>query len=65
MHGLSQAIQKRGLPRALLTDNGAAMVAEEVTQGCCTWELSTSERSPTARTKTANKRHSGEPSRGG
>ena len=33
MHGLSQAIQKRGLPRALLTDNGAAMIAEEVTEG--------------------------------
>jgi hypothetical protein len=33
VHGLSQAIQKRGLPRALLTDNGAAMVADEVTQG--------------------------------
>jgi putative transposase len=33
VHGLSQAIQKRGLPRALLTDNGAAMVAEEVAQG--------------------------------
>ena len=33
MHGLSQAIQKRGLPRALLTDNGSAMVAEEVTEG--------------------------------
>jgi putative transposase len=32
-HGLSQAIQKRGLPRALLTDNGAAMVAEEVAEG--------------------------------
>jgi putative transposase len=33
VHGLSQAIQKRGVPRALLTDNGAAMVAEEVTEG--------------------------------
>ena len=33
VHGLSQAIQKRGLPRALLTDNGAAMVAEEVKEG--------------------------------
>ncbi len=33
MHGLSQAIQKRGLPRALLTDNGSAMVAEEVAEG--------------------------------
>ena len=33
VHGLSQAIQKRGLPRALLTDNGSAMVAEEVSDG--------------------------------
>jgi len=33
VHGLSQAIQKRGLPRALMTDNGAAMVADEVTAG--------------------------------
>jgi hypothetical protein len=33
VHGLSQAIQKRGLPRALLTDNGSAMVADEVTEG--------------------------------
>jgi transposase InsO family protein len=33
VHGLSQAIQKRGLPRALLTDNGPAMIAEEVSEG--------------------------------
>lgn len=33
VHGLSQAIQKRALPRALLTDNGGAMLAEEVRQG--------------------------------
>jgi transposase InsO family protein len=33
VRGLSQAIQKRGLPRALLTDSGPAMVAEEVTEG--------------------------------
>lgn len=33
VHGLSQAIQKRGLPRALLTDNGSAMVAQEVSEG--------------------------------
>jgi transposase InsO family protein len=33
VHGLSQAIQKRGLPRALLTDNGPAMVADEVAEG--------------------------------
>ena len=33
VHGLSQAIQKRSLPRALMTDNGAAMLAAEVVQG--------------------------------
>jgi len=33
VHGLSQAIQKRGLPRALMTDNGSAMIAEEVSEG--------------------------------
>jgi putative transposase len=33
VHGLCQAIQKRGLPRALLTDNGGAMIADEVTEG--------------------------------
>ena len=32
-HGLWQAILKRGLPRRLLTDNGSAMRAAEVTQG--------------------------------
>ena len=33
VHGLSQAIQKRGLCRALLTDNGSAMIAAETEQG--------------------------------
>jgi transposase InsO family protein len=33
VHGFSQAIQKRGLPRALMTDNGAAMIADEFTAG--------------------------------
>jgi hypothetical protein len=32
-HGLQQAIQKRGLPRALLTDNGSAMLAAETREG--------------------------------
>jgi len=32
-HGLSQAIQKRGLPRALMTDGGGAMKSDEVRQG--------------------------------
>jgi transposase InsO family protein len=33
VHGLSQAIMKRGLPRALLTDNGSAMIAAETREG--------------------------------
>jgi hypothetical protein len=33
VHGLSQAILKRGRPRALLTDNGSAMLAAETTEG--------------------------------
>lgn len=32
VHGLNQAFQRRAMPRALLTDNGAAMLAEEF--GC-------------------------------
>lgn len=33
IHALSQAIQKRGLPRSLMTDNGAAMIAGETRNG--------------------------------
>jgi len=33
VHGLSQAIQKRSLPRALLTDNGSPMIAAETREG--------------------------------
>src|ERR1700677_2154993 len=32
-HGLSQAMQKRGLPRAAMSDNGAAMTATEISEG--------------------------------
>ncbi len=32
-HGLSQAIQKRGLPRSALSDNGTAMIAAEIAEG--------------------------------
>ena len=32
-HGLSQAIQRRGLPRAAMSDNGAAMTAAEISEG--------------------------------
>jgi len=33
VHGFIQAIQKRGLPRELMTDNGSAMKSEEFTSG--------------------------------
>jgi putative transposase len=33
IHGLLQAFMKRGLPRALMSDNGSAMIAHETTQG--------------------------------
>ena len=33
VHGIIQAIMKRGLPRVLMTDNGAAMLAEETIRG--------------------------------
>ena len=32
-HGLEQGFLKRGLPRSLLSDNGAAMVADEIRRG--------------------------------
>jgi len=33
VHGLCQGFEKRGLPRALMSDNGSAMVAAETVQG--------------------------------
>lgn len=33
VHGICQGFQKRGLPRALLSDNGAPMIAAETQQG--------------------------------
>ena len=33
IHGLSQAFHKRGLPRALMTDNGSAMQADDFKNG--------------------------------
>lgn len=33
VHGFMQALQKRALPRALMTDNGGAMIAAEFTEG--------------------------------
>ena len=33
VHGFCQALQKRGLPRSLMTDNGSAMMADEFRSG--------------------------------
>jgi len=33
VHGFCQALQKRGLPRAVMSDNGSAMLAGEFTEG--------------------------------
>jgi transposase InsO family protein len=33
IHGFIQALQKRGLPRMLMTDNGSAMISEEFRNG--------------------------------
>jgi transposase InsO family protein len=33
VHGMSQGLQKRGLPRGLMTDGGGAMIADETTEG--------------------------------
>jgi transposase InsO family protein len=33
VHGMSQGIQKRGLPRSILSDGGGAMIAAEVVEG--------------------------------
>jgi len=33
VHGFMQAIQRRALPRAIMTDNGSAMMAAEFTEG--------------------------------
>ena len=49
IHGLCQAFMKRGLPRALMTDNGAAMLAEETTTGLAAlgvWHQTTLPYSP-------------------
>ena len=39
VHGFSQALQRRGLPRALMSDNGSAMLAEEFENGLNTLSI--------------------------
>ena len=62
VHGFSQAIQKRGLPRAAddrqrLGDDRRGIHAK----GCCGWGSSTRRRCPTVPTKTASRSASGRP----
>ena len=65
-HGLSQAMQKRGLPRAAMSDNGAAMTATEITEGLARLGIlhqTTLPYSPLCRT--ASRRPSGDRSKAG
>ena len=50
---------QRGLPRALMTDNGAAMMAEEFTAGLPPWASCTSPRYRIRPTRTPSRRTSG------
>ncbi len=64
VHGFAQALMKRGLPRALMTDNGAAMTAEEFTAGVWrAWPSCITPRCPIALTKTRNTNRCGRASR--
>ena len=65
VHGLSQAIQKRGLPRALLPITARRWWPRKSPRGCSAWGSSTSGRFPTAPTRTASRRRSGGRSKGG
>ena len=64
-HGLSQAFQKRGLPRSALSDNGAAMTAAEITQGLARLGVLIRRRSRILRIKTPSRKPSGARSKAG
>jgi putative transposase len=64
VHGLCQAFQKRALPRALMTDNGSAMLAEEVRQGLHDLSIRTRPPCPIVPLRTPNKSSSGRRWRG-
>ncbi len=61
VHGLCQAFQKRGLPRALMTDNGAAMQAGEFTSGLHTLGILHETTLPYSRIKTPSRKPFGPP----
>ena len=64
-HGLSQAMQKRGLPRAAMSDNGAAMTATEITEGLARLGILHQTTLPYCPYATASRRFSGDRSRAG
>ena len=64
IHALSQAFQ-RGLPRALLTDNGAAMTAAETVEGLERLGILHHTTLPYSPSKTENKNSSGDRLKGG
>jgi putative transposase len=63
VHGLSQAFMKRGLPRALMTDNGAAMLADETVTGLAALASCIRRRCRIRRTRTPSRNPSGAVSR--
>lgn len=64
-HGLAQAFQKRALPRALLTDNGSAMIAAETTQGLTRLSIQHETTFPSALIKMGSKNRFGTRSKDG
>ena len=65
VHGLSQAIQKRGLPRAAITDNGGAMTAAEMREGLARLGIPHDTTLPYHPIRTPRKRCSGARWKGG
>ncbi|MBK7845830.1 MAG: transposase family protein [Bdellovibrionales bacterium] len=64
-HGFMQALLKRGLPRALMSDNGAAMVSAEFTQGLMRLSIQHDLTMPYSPIKMVNRSHFGAILRGG
>jgi len=57
VHGLCQAIAKRGLPRALLTDNGSAMTAAETVEGLARFSIDPALTLPATPEQNAKQEH--------
>ena len=64
-HGLSQAMQKRGLPRAAMSDNGSAMTATEITEGLARLGIVHQTTLPYSPYQNGSRRFSGDRSKAG